>query len=378
MKSYLVELSCEIPKTFFTTLAANSCDIKIEKKSTHTVQIDADFDTHFNLGVIVGASGTGKTQLAKKVFGEGCFKVLLDLQKPIIEQFPASFKYDDRVEYLSGVGLTQVPCWIRPAYTLSNGQRSRAECCLAIANAKPGETVLIDEYSSLVDRTVGKIMSHTIQKFARKKNVRLVLCSCHSDIIEYLSPDFVVDLDQLEYKDFRGLLRPRQEKLTFEIRKVHRSTWKNYSHLHYLSNKLPGGLVFPYGLFHEGQQIGFFCLANMIPIRKHSIPIYHCARVAVRPDFCGLGIALKFTNLSVDHFLSTTHAIVRATFSSVAMYHSMIKDRKWKFLERKTIIGKADSTKMRKYDVDKKTFSRLNKTDSFRGNCISYRFEWKG
>jgi ABC-type multidrug transport system ATPase subunit len=184
LQSYNLELKCDIPDSYRVKRAANSLDIDVEKKSTHKFAVKADIDTDYSIGLIVGASGSGKTTFANHVFGQDCFKEYLDKSKPVIEQFPKEMGYDDCAKLLSGVGLTSVPCWIRPAHTLSNGQRSRAEAALALCNSSDSVPVVIDEWTSVVDRTVAKVMSHCVQKHARKQKKRIILLSCHYDVIE--------------------------------------------------------------------------------------------------------------------------------------------------------------------------------------------------
>ena len=58
------------------------------------------------------------------------------------------------------MGLSQVPCWVRPAFTLSNGQQARAKIALTLADNK--DLAVIDEWTSVVDRTVAKVMSHAV------------------------------------------------------------------------------------------------------------------------------------------------------------------------------------------------------------------------
>ncbi len=201
MQNYLVHLSSPVFDTFRCQKAANSVDLDVRKKSEHILQIEADLATAFNVGVIVGASGSGKTTLCHSIFGNDCFFDTIDLTQPIIEQFPESYSYDDCVNILTGVGLSQVPCWIRPVSTLSNGQRARALAALAIA--QNSSTIVLDEWTSVVDRTVAKAMSHCVQKQIRRSNKSIILCSCHYDVIEWLAPDWVIDCNAQTFTNTR-------------------------------------------------------------------------------------------------------------------------------------------------------------------------------
>jgi ABC-type ATPase with predicted acetyltransferase domain len=197
-KTVEVTLQSAISDTFRCKLACDSLDIDIKKKSVHHLKIDnINVPADWNIGVIYGASGSGKTTMAKKVFGEACFQSVINDELPIIDQLPKHLKYEECAAILNGIGLTSVVCWVRPVKTLSNGQRARAEAALLMTqeNGIP----VIDEWTSVVDRTVAKAMSHCVQKHARKQKKQIILLSCHHDIIEWVKPDWVIDCNKQEF-----------------------------------------------------------------------------------------------------------------------------------------------------------------------------------
>lgn len=208
MTSFDVVLHSQPSDSFRCMKAANSMDLDLTKKLTHSLHIEADIDTPFNVGLIVGASGSGKTTLARQMFGD-CFRDVLDKAKPVIEQFPQSMTFDDCASALGGAGLAAVTCWIRPAATLSNGQQARAEIALRLAS--DDEIIVIDEFTSVVDRTVAKAMAHTVQKIARRSGKKVVLLSCHYDVIEWLNPCWVIDCNKAEYTDRRAFFLTSNE-----------------------------------------------------------------------------------------------------------------------------------------------------------------------
>jgi len=343
VQNFKLTLASPVATSFRATKAANSLDIDSEKKSIHNFEVKADLESPFNIGLIVGASGSGKTTLVKHIYGDKCFKEILDINQPVIDQFPDSMSYDECAAMLCGVGLTAVPCWIRPAYTLSNGQRARAECALQMARDDI-EMIVIDEWTSVVDRTVAKVMSHCIQKHARKTGKKIVLLSCHYDVIEWLNPDWVIDANKQEYNDRRSLWRDfeRTEKLHFEIRETDRSTWKFFSRYHYLSESYPGGFTKTYGLFVDNNQIGFQCFANYVPHRKGTKMILHSNRVVIHPDYCGFGLGLQMTDACAESLKNQGYEIF-AKFSSIPMYNARKKSTKWKLMDvmrhHKIVVG---------------------------------------
>ena len=70
----------------------------------------------------------------------------------------------------------------------------------------------MDEFTSVVNRDVAKSMSHALQRYIRQKDLKIVIASCHFDIIEWLQPDYVfnlnhrdeegnVEMEKMEYTD---------------------------------------------------------------------------------------------------------------------------------------------------------------------------------
>lgn len=364
MQTYHVRLEAPVSKSFRCTRAANSLDIDVDKKSVHELKISADLTGDYQILLILGASGSGKTTLAKEIFGENCFETYLDVDQPVIEQFPKDWSYDECAMALSGVGLTSVPCWIKPAYTLSNGQRARAESALAIANST-GD-IVIDEWTSVVDRTVAKVMSHCVQKFVRRQNRKIVLVSCHYDVIEWLDPDLIIDCNKQEFID-RRLLPPqertRREKIQFEIRPVNRKAWSMFSKYHYLSDSMPGGLTRIFGLFHGQDQIGFQCFANYVPRRSPGAKVkMHSNRTVIHPDYAGFGLGLQFIN-ATSQLVEDEGYEIWAKFSSIPLLKARLKSPYWQLMKVERNIGNKSQLMMRR----KRDTMRVNvKTFSFR------------
>jgi ABC-type Mn2+/Zn2+ transport system ATPase subunit len=309
-------------------MAANSLDIDVEKKAVHELSISADLETKWNVGLIVGASGSGKTTLAHQMFGDDCFDFEIDPKTPVIDQFPEDWSYDDCQKSLNGIGLSQVPCWIRPVNTLSNGQTARAIAALQLAR---NEDFVVDEWTSVVDRTVAKSMSLCLNRHARRIDKKIVAVSCHYDVLEWLNPDWVIDCNKQEYIDRRLLWQnyKRKEKLEFTIKEVPRSTWRFFSKYHYLSENLPAGIVKYFGMFHGPDQIGFICFANYTPKRKHE-PRYkmHFNRAVIHPDYVGLGLGIKLANVTSKHMHDSGYDVF-VKLSAKPMVRALEKDPRW-------------------------------------------------
>ena len=176
-----IKLQSEVFNNFRCQVAANSLDIDVEKKSIHHLVIDdVNIPDEWNIGLIYGSSGSGKTTLVKSLFGDDVFNTIINEEEPILNQMPDNLTYEECASLLNGIGLNTVPCWLRPVKTLSNGQRARAEAVLLMCQALKGEIVFIDEWTSVVDRTVAKaisVVSALIEKESQGKVVARIILS---------------------------------------------------------------------------------------------------------------------------------------------------------------------------------------------------------
>lgn len=343
MQNHVVVLKSDVPRSFRTQKAADSVNLRIEEKSTHRLQVSADLAAPYSVGLIVGNSGSGKTTLARQIFGSEWESPIVDKSKPIIDQFPEHFTYEECAQALTGIGLTSIPCWVRPAFTLSNGQTARAEAALRLA--KSDGPIVFDEWTSVVDRTVAKVMSYSVQKYARKTQRQVVLLSCHYDVAEWLNPDWIIDCNTQTYEDRRSKVGAfeRTDRLRFDVRPCDKRSWSNFSKYHYLSAKLPGGTLFTYGLFEGDKQIGFQCFAcYSMTDRK----LYHSNRVVVHPDYVGLGLGIRMaTEGALD--MARKGYRVKAKLTSLAMVKARRGHPNWRLREVRRMVTRADNSPIR-------------------------------
>lgn len=152
----------------------------------------------WNILLICGKSGSGKSTLLKEIGTPPKFEY--DYTKAVVSQFP-NLDEEEVCDLLCGVGLSSVPTWLRKPQELSNGERARLDLCMSLYRAREAGIALIDEFSSVVNRDVAKSMSYALQRYVRQKKLKVVICSCHFDIIEWLTPDYIFNL---EHKDKDG------------------------------------------------------------------------------------------------------------------------------------------------------------------------------
>lgn len=170
---------------------------------------------NYGILVITGASGSGKSTLLQEFPFYNKRLKKYDNTKAIISNFKNE---DDAMDRLNSIGLSSVPTWCKPRNVLSTGEAFRADLALNINS----ETIF-DEFTSTIDRSVAISCSISIGKYVRKHNLKhVVLCSCHNDYINYVDPDFVIDLntekcyDCRKYKLFPLKERGKAQGIYFE------------------------------------------------------------------------------------------------------------------------------------------------------------------
>lgn len=247
----------------------------------------------WNVGLICGCSGSGKTTIASELFKDYfLFKGLEWKEKSLVDDFPKGLDIDQITKALNSVGLSCVPDWLKPFNVLSNGQKMRAE--LARVFFETEKPIIYDEFTSVVDREVAKVTSSVIEKFIRKNNKKFIAVSCHYDIIDWLNPDWIYDTNSNEFK-WRCLRR--RPDITLKIRKAHHSEWKLFSRYHYLTadmNKSANCFIAEI----NNNPVGFICTA-FAPFSKRRTR--RISRLVVLPDYQGLGIGSRLLNFIGDY-----------------------------------------------------------------------------
>lgn len=207
-----IELISKVQEDNYTQYLSDKYDLQVtnEHKSIIPMIDEKELDSfQWNIGLICGNSGSGKSTILKNLINYKEIIPSYDYEKPIISQFP-NLSEEEVCDLLSSVGLSSVPVWLHKPNELSNGERARLDICWLLANVK-NETIFCDEFTSVVNRQCAKSLSFALQRYVRKNNLQIILASCHFDIIEWLNPDWIfnlnkqndgnVDIEHLIYKN---------------------------------------------------------------------------------------------------------------------------------------------------------------------------------
>lgn len=305
-------------------------DVPTQDTSSVSWSFDFPFDEHpWNVGLIVGPSGSGKSSVLRHAFGA---EEKFDWTKnSVVDDFEASMKIEDIVAACSAVGFNTIPSWIRPFDVLSNGEKFRVELARRLSSEQ--KVIVVDEFTSVVDRQVAQIGSHAVQKFVRKKQRRFVAATCHYDVIEWLQPDWVLDMATQQFT--RRLLQ-RRPSIEVVIKRVDYSYWRRFSRYHYLTADLNRSARC-FVAFVNNQPAAFAGLLH----RPHPKvrDIVGVSRLVTLPDWQGLGLAFVLVDT-----LGAAHAACRLRLHTYPAHPSLMRafdaSARWRLTQRPVANGK--------------------------------------
>jgi hypothetical protein len=245
----------------------------------------------------------------------------------------------DATLVLTSMGLSSVPTWLRPFHTLSNGEQYRATLGYLVASAKEGDVILIDEYTSLVDRDVAKAMSFALQKYIRRENKKIIVASCHYDILEWLMPDWTCNpqnggtLERCEYR--------RRQEIKLQVSRVESKTWDFFKKHHYLSEEVNKSCKFLLFEWND-KPIGIVAIINQGGQgRETAVAI---SRIVILPDYQGMGLGICICEFSSAIFKYIGACSIYIKTINPALGEYMVKSNNWQPTSMNGKIGRDDES----------------------------------
>ena len=276
-------------ETFRVKSIMGSYDMATNAVKEHFVG-DIDLPADWNVGLIVGRSGSGKSTIARELFGDCIVDGYEYTHESILDDMPQGATVQEIATALTSVGFASPPSWLKPYSALSNGEKMR--CDLARAILEKRDMFVFDEFTSVVDRTVAQIGSLAIQKAIRRGGQKFIAVSCHDDIEQWLMPDWVFNTDTmtLSTKD-REEQKKNRPAINIEIyeTKRKREYWEVFRKYHYLNHEI-NIAARTFVCYANGNIAAFFSLLPQ-PCTVRNLWRYH--RIVVLPDYQGVGIGTK-------------------------------------------------------------------------------------
>ena len=290
-------------------------DLQSNKAVEHFVG-DIDIPDQWNIGLIVGRSGTGKTTIARELFGDCIIDGYEYTHESILDDMPGDASLAEITLALSAVGFASPPSWLKSYAVLSNGEKMR--CDLARAMLEKRDMFCFDEFTSVVDRTVARVGSLAIQKAIRRNNQRFIAVTCHADVEQWLMPDWVFNTDTMTFS-VKDLAEQKKNRPGIRVDIVRLDngngeskirTWNAFRKYHYLSDSFnTAATVFL--AFVDGRLAGFTSYLPFPHPRKKNCKRLH--RTVVFPDYQGIGVARAMTEVVVRSLHNAGYDVISTT-----------------------------------------------------------------
>jgi ABC-type transport system involved in cytochrome c biogenesis ATPase subunit/GNAT superfamily N-acetyltransferase len=293
-----ITVETRLPDSYRVARTHSLFNVTEEQAASHRIKVSLPLDERpWRIGAIIGPSGTGKTTLGRRILGPAAFHEGYEwpADRPIVDVIGPDIGYDDVTSALAAVGLGTVPSWLRPYHVLSMGEKFRAE--LARLLVEHQGDVVIDEFTSVVDRQIAQVGANAFAKAWRRKEEsdRAVVLSCHYDIVDWLQPDWLLDTREWRF-DWRSVQRRPDIPLT-----VHETNWSAWPHFephHYL--KLPQ-MVAATNYVAEGphgEPVAHVAVSTMAGMKTARL-----CRLVVMPEWQGAGVGMKFLEYVAERWL---------------------------------------------------------------------------
>lgn len=288
-----IRLKTIIDEDEYTKYIKETFDLSLSSASVVDIPYNFNIDEikDWNIGVICGSSGSGKSTILRHICGGDIKQAHFDNSKSVISNF-TRMNAEDASKLLSSIGLASVPTWLRPYNCLSNGEKYRAELAKIISESEE-EIIFVDEYTSVVDRNVAMSMSNALQKYIRKTNKKIVVATCHYDIFEWLRPDWIYDLNKGGVLEECEYLRQRP-KIEIQAFRTTTDTWEMFKKHHYMTSDLHSASMCFVFCWDE-KPVGFY---SILPLPSGNFNNgWREHRLVVLPDYQGCGIGSGISNL---------------------------------------------------------------------------------
>lgn len=292
-------------------------------------------DRVWQIGLVVGPSGSGKTTVARALWPtETRAGFVWDERRSILDSFPSGMPVRDIIAIINSVGFSSPPAWVRPFHVLSTGEQFRVTVARALAEAvarggveggaPEPRLVVMDEFTSVVDRVVAQVGSAAIARTVRgTEGLQFVAVTCHYDVEDWLQPDWVYTPTTNEFS--WRLVQPRP-RIELEVYRVHHSAWELFKHHHYLDNDLNHAAFCFIATWRE-RPVAFSSWLPQPHGQIHNLRREH--RTVTLPDYQGVGIG----NALSAHIASMWKALsfrAMSTTSHPAMVRSRARSPLWR------------------------------------------------
>ena len=344
MPPITVEVSCPVFDSFRVQQVAGLFDVPLAERAVERFSVDVpELGEAWKVGLIVGPSGSGKSTLARRLFGDRLYQRDPWPEDRAVVDCLGELPIKQITGLLTAVGFSSPPSWVKPYHVLSGGEQFRCDLARALARTVESPesrvqshesspllssldsrllTVVFDEFTSVVDRTVARIGSAAIAKAIRSGRIpcRLVAVTCHYDVAEWLEADWGLDMAGGTFSR-RCLRRPA---IRLEVVRCRREAWRLFARHHYLSGSL-SPTARCYLALWEDTPVAFCATLSLIGRRGRR----RISRLVTLPDFQGIGIGARMAETVAEIHRAEGHR-VNVTASHPALIAHCRHSPRWR------------------------------------------------
>jgi len=182
-------------KTFRVASVLGRFDLQSEKIKEHFAGDLSIESNDWSVGVIYGASGTGKSTIARELFPNDYIQAFPYEKRAVIDEMPSECSFESITATFNAVGFATVWSWLKPFSVLSTGEQMRVNIARAILENR--NLIVFDEFTSVVNREVARVSSFAISKAIRRAKKQFIAVTCHDDILDWLEPDWTFCTDDM-------------------------------------------------------------------------------------------------------------------------------------------------------------------------------------
>jgi len=306
-------------------------DLAAEKTARLQWNVSLPLDERsWNIGLIAGPSGCGKSTIARHFWPDHLHR---DFAWPrdaaLLDGFPAGLSIKDITALLSAVGFSSPPAWLRPFHVLSTGQQFRVTLARLLAEAP--ELAVMDEYTSVVDRTVAQIGSAALAKVIRQRGQRFIAVTCHEDVEPWLQPDWVYRPAE---NVFTWRCLQRRPAISLAIVRCQASSWRLFAPHHYLTSSLNRSAVCFLATWQERPVV----FSAWLPFLGGGPPARREHRTVTLPDYQGIGLGNAVSDFCASIWKGLGYE-ARSTTTHPAMIRARSKSPHWAMVRKPSLAA---------------------------------------
>lgn len=308
-------------KSFRTDKVINTFNIDLASYK-EVFKGEMNLPEEWNIGIIYGRSGTGKTTIARQLFN--VFEEFEYDDRSVIDEMPQNKSVDEITRVFTLVGFSSPPSWLKSYQVLSEGEKMRVNLAKALLSDK--NTIVFDEFTSVVDREVAKIICIVIKKAVIEMNKKFIAVTCHSDIAEWLEADWMFNTDSMQYVE----VKKKRSQLSIQIHKGTIQDWRFFRKYHYLNDSInPSSQCFIARI--KDRPVAFIAILHFPHPKVKNMK--KVTRLVVLPDYQGIGIGLKLLEF-IGSYVFQYRSRLTITTTHPAINRSLRKRNNWKLLRQ--------------------------------------------